>query len=71
LQRIGFGDGAFDPRDVDPTLLLVNIVALEQRHFRGPYTMVLGQLQEGAVTFAREDRQEPTHLILRKEGELG
>jgi hypothetical protein len=29
VAGIGFGDGAFDPWDVDPTLLLVDIVALD------------------------------------------
>jgi len=35
LQRIGFRDGAFDPWDGDAALLLMDIVALEQRHFGG------------------------------------
>ena len=57
LSKSGFGDGAFDPRDVDPALLLVEIVTLEQRHFGGPQTVMIGQLQERAVTPAGDDRQ--------------
>ena len=52
LHGIGFGDGAFDPRDVDPALLLVDIVALEQRHFGSPQPMMIGQLKQGAVALA-------------------
>ena len=71
LHRIGFGDGAFDPRDVDPALLLVDIVTLEQRHFGGPQPVMIGQLKERAVALAGDDRQQPAHLVLGQEGDVG
>ena len=33
--------------------------------------MMIGQLKQGAVTLPGDDRQEPAHLILGEEGDLG
>src|SRR2546428_9034415 len=71
LQGIGFGDGAFDPWDVEAALLLMDVVTLQQRHFGGPQTVMIGQLKEGAVTLPGDDRKEPAHLLLGEEGDLG
>ena len=71
MQGIGFGDGAFDPWDVDAALLLVDILALEQRHFGGPQPVMIGELKQGAITLARDDGKQPAHLVLGEEGDLG
>ena len=46
-------------------------VALEQRHFGGPQPVMIGQLKQGAVALARDDRKQPAHLVLGQEGDLG
>jgi len=52
LQGIGFGDGAFHPWNVNAALLRVHVITLEQRHFRGAQSVMIGQLKEGTVTLA-------------------
>ena len=74
-----YGDGRlrelvkreFDTRNVNAALLRVHIVTLEQRHFRGPQPVMIGQLKEGTIALAGNDGKQPAHLVLSEEGDLG
>src|SRR4030095_12573131 len=68
LQGIGFGDGAFDPWDIDAALLRVHVVTLEQRHFGGSQPVMIGQLKQGAVALVTDDGKQPAHLVLGEKG---
>ncbi len=37
----------------------------------GAEPVMIGQLKEGTVALARDDRKEPAHLVLGEEGEFG
>jgi hypothetical protein len=70
LHGIGFGDGAFDTWDVNATLFLVEVITLQQGHFGGPQAVMIGELKQRPISFAVDDAEQPTHLILGEEGDL-
>jgi hypothetical protein len=64
LDWIGSGDRALDPVNVDPSLPVLKVVTEQKRDLGSSKAVMIGQMKDGFVSFARDHRKELAQFFL-------